>query len=44
MAEYETADFKTLVGAKIALRRRGFKDGVRYATLESVMKRRFGRT
>ena len=41
--QMETASFKELVEYKIKLRRRGFKDGVRYANVENAMKRRFGR-
>ena len=42
--QMETATFDRLVAAKIALRRAGRKDGVRYANVEAAMKRRFGRT
>ena len=44
MKEMESASFETLKNYKIALRRRGLKNGVRYANVETVMKRRFGRT
>ena len=36
--------FKELVAVKTRLRRRGLKDGVRYANIESFMKKKFGRT
>ena len=39
----ESASFETLKNYKIALRRRGFKNGVRYANVCAAMKRRFGR-
>lgn len=42
--EMERASFKELVEMKIKLRRRGLKDGVRYANLDMLMKRRFGRS
>lgn len=42
--QMETATFDQLKLAKIALRRAGRKDGVRYANVEAAMKRRFGRT
>lgn len=42
--QMETATFDQLKMAKIALRRAGRKDGVRYANVEAAMKRRFGRT
>lgn len=41
--QLENASFETLKNYKIALRRRGFKDGVRYANVCAAMKRRFGR-
>ena len=44
MKKMETASFEELVKFKVALRRKGYKDGVRYANVEAVMKRRFGRT
>lgn len=44
MTDMETASFERLVQFKIALRRRGLKDGVRYANLETFMKRKFGRS
>ena len=44
MGRLETATFDELKLAKIALRRAGRKDGVRYANIEWAMKRRFGRT
>lgn len=44
MKKMESASFETLKNYKIALRRRGFKGGVRYANVEAIMKRRFGRT
>ena len=43
MINLETATFEQCVQFKIALRRRGMKDGVRYANLETFMKRKFGR-
>lgn len=42
--EMEKASFKELVEMKIKLRKRGLKDGVRYANLDMLMKRRFGRS
>lgn len=39
----ESASFDELKNYKIALRRRGFKDGVRYANVVEAMRRRFGR-
>ena len=39
----ESASFDELKNYKITLRRRGFKDGVRYANVCLEMKRRFGR-
>lgn len=39
----ESASFDKLKNYKIALRRRGFKDGVRYANVCTAMRRRFGR-
>lgn len=39
----ESASFDELKNWKIALRRRGFKDGVRYANVCEAMRRRFGR-
>lgn len=43
LSKMETATFNQLKIAKIALRRAGHKDGVRYANVEAAMKRRFGR-
>lgn len=43
MKQMEEASFETLVKYKIALRRRGMKEGVRYANVSEAMKRRFGR-
>ena len=43
MKKMESASFEALKEYKIALRRKGYKDGVRYANVSSVMKRRFGR-
>lgn len=44
MKQMESASFEELKNYKIALRRQGHKDGVRYANVELVMKARFGRT
>lgn len=44
MKEMESASFEKLKEYKIALRRNGYKGGVRYANVELAMKRRFGRT
>ena len=41
--ELESASFDELKKYKISLRRRGFKDGVRYANVCAAMRRRFGR-
>ena len=43
MTTMEKAPFEALVKYKIALRRKGMKDGVRYANVSETMKRRFGR-
>lgn len=43
MKQMEEASFETLKNYKISLRRKGFKDGVRYANVSATMKRRFGR-
>jgi len=43
MKQMEEAPFEALVKYKIALRRKGMKDGVRYANVSETMKRRFGR-
>lgn len=43
MKAMESASFETLKNYKISLRRKGFKDGVRYANVSAAMKRRFGR-
>lgn len=43
MKQMETASFDELVKFKIVLRRKGFKDGVRYANVSEILKRRFGR-
>ena len=44
MKQMDSMSFKELVEVKARLRRRGLKDGVRYANLESFMKKKFGRT
>lgn len=44
MKQMESASFEALKEYKIALRRKGYKGGVRYANVELVMKARFGRT
>lgn len=41
--EMDTASFKTLRNAKIALRRAGRKGSPRYANITWAMLRRFGR-
>ena len=44
MKKMENASFEELKNYKIALRRAGYKGGVRYANVELAMKTRFGRT
>ena len=44
MKRMESASFEELKNYKIALRRKGYKGGVRYANVELAMKARFGRT
>ena len=43
MKRLESASFEELKNYKIALRRKGYRDGVRYANVSEAMKRRFGR-
>ena len=43
MKQMESASFEALKEYKISLRRKGFKDGVRYANVSAAMTRRFGR-
>ena len=42
--QMESASFEELKNYKIALRRNGYKGGVRYTNVELAMKTRFGRT
>lgn len=43
MKRMESASFEELKNYKIALRKKGYKGGVRYANVVETMRRRFGR-